>query len=206
MATLQTLLDDLNQRLGDASNAAGVGEAAKIRWVANGFRAMWPKVYQTIIDDSSLAIIDGQYEYDLPAAFDNSEIFRVEVQVGPSLERWVRVEDYLTDDLESKVISFSKLPGIATAGLRIRAAAPLAEPTAASSTLTVPSRYYELPVWYALGLAMDGGHYERRNHNRYSTVVAQNRVDIGEIMSSAQFCFAQFELLLDRMAMPWPAG
>lgn len=205
MATLQVLIDDLNQRLGDVTNAADVGEPTKIRWLAHGVRAMWPKVYRTVVD-TSLSIVANTYEYALPATFDDAEIFRVEVKVGPALERWARVDNYIIDRRTSKMLVFEQLPGIAGATLRIHAALPPTVPTAAASTLDFPDRFNELPVWYALGLAMQGGQQDRLNYKRYSTVAARNGVDVGELMSSAQFCFSQFELLLDRLAMPWPAG
>lgn len=205
MTTLQVLLDDLNQRLGDVGNATGVGEATKIRWFANGVRAMWPKVYRTFVD-ATLAVVDGQYEYAVPATFDDAEIFRLDVQVGPSLERWARVDSYVVDRRASKTLIFEQLPGIVGADLRIHAAAPPTVPTTSSSTLDFPDRFNELPVWYALGLAMQGGQPGRLDYKRYSTVMARNGVDVAELMNSAQFCFSQFELLLDRLAMPWPAG
>lgn len=207
MATLQTLLDDLNQRLGDANNAAGVGEANKIRWLSHGIRAMWPKVYVNVIDDSTLAIDDTLYEYELPATFDDAEVYRIDVKVGPSLERWARVENYLIDRRASKALVFEQLPGIDGADLRIHAIAPCdSDGLTAASTLDFPDRFLEVPVWYALGLAMQNGHEGRLDYTRYATVITRNGVDVGEIMSSAQFCFAQFELLLDRLAMPWPVG
>lgn len=205
--TMQSMLDDLNQRLGDANNAAGVGEDTKVRWLKSGLRAMWPRVYREIVDDSSLAIVDSTYEYELPATFDETEVYRIEVQVGPALERWARVDGYLIDGLASKTLVFEQLPGIVGADLRIRAVAPLdTDSLVAASTVEMSSRYAELPVWYALGLAMQGGHEDRLDHARYATVIGRNGVDVAEIMNSSQFCFAQFELLLDRMTMPWPAG
>lgn len=211
MATVQTLLDDLNQRLGDANNAAGVGEATKIRWLSNGIRAMWPKVYINVIDDSSLVIDDTVYEYDLPATFDDAEIFRIDVQVGASLERWARVDGWLVDRRASKTLLFSQLPGVDAAGLRVHAIAPCdSSGLTAASTLDFPDRFNECPVWYALALAMQNGQDQtmenRLDYQRYSTVTSRNGTDVGEMMSASQFCFAQFELLLDRLAMPWPVG
>lgn len=209
MATVQTLLDDLNQRLGDANNAAGVGEAVKIRWIQHGIRAMWKSVFR-VITDSTLAIIDGQYEYVLPAAFDEAEVYRIEVQVGPSFERWSRVDSYLIDRHAGKRLIFTELPGRAGADIRIHAVAPCANDALAVGTvLDFSTRFNELPVWYALGLAMQNGSDNlegRLSYSRYNTVATRNGVDVGEIMSASQFCFAQFELLLERLAMPWPAG
>ncbi len=206
MATVQNLLDDLNQRVGDANNAAGAGEATKIRWLSHGIRAMWPKVYRNVVD-ATLSLVDGTYEYTLPAGFDDAEIFRIEVQVGPNFSRWARVDRYLIDRRAGKILTFEELPGVAGADLRIHALAPcISTSLTSASTVDFPDRYLELPTLYALGLAMQSGHYARLDYSRYSTTVNRNGVDVSEIMSSAQFCFAQFELLLDRLAMPWPAG
>jgi len=207
MATVQDLLDDLNQRLGDASNAAGAGQANKIRWVSHGIRAMWPKVYKNVVDATSLTLASGTYEYTLPSTFDDAEVFRIEVQVGSGFPRWARVDHYLIDRRAGKILTFDQLPGIAGAKLRIHAIAPcISSGLGTGSTIDFPDRHLELPVLYATALAVQSGHYNRLDHSRYSTTVNRNGVDVSEIMSSAQFYFAQFELLLDRLAMPWPVG
>lgn len=207
MATAQDLLDDLNQRLGDANNAAGVGQVTKLRWVAHGIRAMYPRCFRNVVDSTSITLVSGTYEYTLPATFDDAEIYRIEVQVGPSLERYVRVDQYLIDRRAGKILTFGSLPGVAGAKIRIHAVAPcVTAGLAVGTTLDFPDQFMEVPVWYALALAMQNGQEGRLDYTRYSTVQTRNGVDVGEIMSSAQFCFAQFELLLDRLAMPFPVS
>lgn len=148
MATVQNLLDDLNQRLGDVNNAAGVGEATKIRWIENGIAAMYPKVYTIVVDAAAATIDSDTYEYELPATFDDTEIFRIEVQVGPSLERWARVDRYLIDGRADKTLVFDQLPGIEGADIRVRAMAQCDNTgLTTASVLDFPDRFKELPVW-----------------------------------------------------------
>lgn len=210
MATVQDLLDDLNQRLGDANNAAGVGQTTKIRWIQHGIRAMWPSVFR-VVTDQTLAIVDGTYEYTLPAGMDEAEVYRIEVQRGSTDQLWARVDGWLIDRHASKRLIFTELPGRAGADLRIHAVAPCAnDALTTASVLDFSTRFNELPVLYAMGLALQNQPSNsletRADYTRYSTVVGRNGVGMGDLMSAAQFHFAQFELLLERMAMPWPAG
>lgn len=207
MALLQSLLDDLNDRLNDANNAAGAGEAAKIRWINSGQAAMYPKIFKTVSDDSTLIVADT-YEYTLPATFDYSKIVRVELESGEATNRFVHLFDFEIIPLQTgKVVRLDhlELPVAAGARMRVSAVKPLTAMTSTGSTYEGPPGTEEIPVWYALGLALGRRLEDRIVHTRYSTTAAANGVDIEEIMSASQFAFAQFELLLERHSMVLPA-
>lgn len=203
---MQDLLDDLNDRLGDANNAAGIGEAAKMRAINHGVRAMWPKVFR-IATDSSLAVAADTYEYTVPVAIgDDGHIYRVEIE--DALGRFRDLDAFqITEGPEGKILKLPH-PGRHEVGQNIRLWAVLPIPTMATTDATFEGRdrHAELPVLYALGVIFARPLEDRVDHTRYSTVVARNGVDINEVMNTSQFWFAQFELLLDRLAMAWPVS
>lgn len=209
MATLQDLLDDLNSRLGDVNNAAGVGEITKMRWINRGIAAMWPKVYRTVTNNTIVLAADT-YEYAIPAAVgDESEIFRIEVEDNSvASDRFVELDGLdIVPTITGRTLQLSSIPSsLVGARVRITAAVPLSHLPTTGSTFDGRRIHEELPVWYALGLALANRLEDRTVHTRYSTVAAQNGVDVEEQMLTSTFCFSQFEAMLDRMAMPWPAS
>lgn len=202
MSTMQDLLDDLNDRLGDANNAAGAGEVKKMRWINHGVRAMWPRIYTDV--STTIALVDGTYEYALGTDFDAAEVHRVEVE--NTLGRFYPIPDWVIDTRDGKVINFPSLPHLAGQDLRISAVRPVPAMATTAATYDAPEGTEELPVLYAMGIAAGRVVDPRLLHTRYSTVAAQNGVDINELMNASQFWFAQFELLLDRLGMPWPTS
>lgn len=204
MATLADLLADLNDRIDDAGNTQ-VPEATKIRYLQHGIAAMWDRIYRTV-SDTSLVIVANQYEYNIPAAVgDHAMITRIDVETGDATNRYVTLEEYDLLPLQtSKVLVLHRIPVSAGARIRILSAKKLTVLALTTDTYDGPPGTEEIPVWYALGLVMDRRHENRIDYTRLSTVDGVNEVGINDIMTSAQFCFAQFELLLDRYAMPLP--
>lgn len=209
MATMQDLLDDLNDRLQDANNAAGVGEVTKMRYINRGIAAMWPRVYRTVVD-SSIVLAANTYEYAVPTAVgDESEIFRMEVEDNSvTALRYIELDQFdIVPAISGRIL---QIPHVSTAfagaKVRITAAVPLSRLTTTGSTFDGRRIHEELPVWYALGLAIARQVENRTDHTRYSSTVAANHVGINEQMGASQFAFAMFESMLERMAMPWPAS
>lgn len=207
MATMQTLLDDLNDRLNDVNNAAGAGEANKMRYINHGIRAMYPKVYRTVVD-SSLVVAADTFEYELPATFDHAKIVRVEIEVDQDNGRFAHLDNFeIVPTLPDKKLRIDsvELPVETGALIRVVGVRPMTELTTVGSTYDGPPGTEEIPVWYALGLVLSRRIEDRTVHTRYATAHARNGVGIDEMWSSAQFAFGQFELLLDRYEMPLPA-
>lgn len=204
MSTLADFLADLNDRIDDEDNDQ-VTEAKKIRYINHGLRAMWPRVYVTTSDDS-LEIATDTYEYAIPAAVgDHAMITRLEIETGDATDRFVKLDDYQILPVQTgKKLILDRIPVEVGSRIRIASAKRVAELAATGDTYDGPPGTEEIPIWYALGLVMGRRQENRIDFTRYSTVAAENGVDINEVMNSAQFCFAQFELLLDRAAMPLP--
>lgn len=213
MATLQTLLDDLNDRLGEANNAAGAGEPAKIRWLNQGINAMWPNFYE-IVSDSTLEFVADQRDYALPSGFlDRAKVYSVEIESADGNGLYFPTDDFdyfagiSATETVGGILSLRTVNGYAVgAKIRVKAIQPLDNYAAAATTITLPVRAYELPVLYALGIEASRKIAGRTKYQRYTTTVTQNGVDINEVMNSGQYWFAQFELMCERLAMPWPAS
>lgn len=206
MPTLADLLADLNDRLDDADSSAGIGRDKKVRYINHGLRAMYPKIYESV-RDSSLVVVDDEYEYALPAAFDHATITRVQLESASGSNRYGHLYEYeIHPTLTDKVLELDHtvLPVEAGARFRIFAVKPLTELSLDADVYTGPPNTQEIPVWYALGLALGRGIEPRSDHTRYSSTAAQNGVDLDELMTASQFAFAQFELLLERHQMPLP--
>jgi len=198
------MLSDLNDRIDDVANV--IPEATKIKYLNHGLRAMWPKIYRTV-QDTSLVLAVDDFEYTIPAAHNNGHVVRLEVETGVTTNIWSHLDDFEVVNLNtSKYFRLRSVPAVYGSRFRVTSAVPLTEFTAAGSTYDGPDIAFELPIWYALGVVSGRRLENRIDYTRYSTTVAQNGVDINEVMNASQFAYAQFELLLERFAMPLPAG
>lgn len=206
MADLQDLLDDLNDGLNDDADTQAP-EAAKIRALNHGIRATWPKLYRTS-RDSTLTVLDDTWEYGVPAAIaSNTRLLMVEIERVAGEGRFDPVMDFhvvpgLTDP--KLVFETTDLPGEVGAAIRITVARQLTELALVTDVYDGPPGTEELPVLYALGKIMSRRLDDRLDHKRMTSVTNENGVTADVIMTAAQFAFAQFELLLDRFAMPLP--
>jgi len=206
VATAQNFIDDLNDRLNDAGDAMA-SEGTKIKWLNIGLRAMYPTIYKTS-RDATITIVSNTWEYNIPALVgSNTKIIRIERESAAASGRYVDLYDAdVVPGLTDPIIVFRgvELPEVGSK-VRITSAKPLTEFTVAASVYDGPTGTEELPVLYAMGIALSRRLEDRVDHRRYSTTVAQNGVGTNDIMDASQFWFAQFELLLERKAMPLPA-
>lgn len=206
MTTLADLRADLDDRINDAGNAQ-VTAATKNRYLNHGIRAVWPRLYRTA-RDSTLLMAADTYEYSIPAAVgSNSKILRIEKETGDATGIFVQLMNYQTvPGLTDPLLILDAAPSSTEVGgrLRITAAVRLSELSADVDVYDGPAGSEELPVLYALGLVLSRGLDDRIDHRRYSTTGNANGVSTDQIMTASQFAFAQFELLLERFALPLP--
>ena len=204
MATLLNMLDDLRDRLNDPGDTQ-VPLATKKRYLNHGIRATWPRLYRTA-RDTTLVLTTDTFEYAIPAAVgNNGKIMRIEIESAVASGRYHQIENYrLLPGLTDPILELegSTIPGTDGARIRITAAKPLTELSADADVYDGPQQTDELPVLYAMGLALTRRLDDRLDHRRLSTVSGMNQVGPDEIMTAGQFNFAQFELLLERFAMP----
>lgn len=206
MATCATLLADLNEMISDVTNAQ-VAEATKIRYLNHGIKAMYPKIYKTVRDATTVLVADT-YEYAIPSAVGSNTLgLRVEIETGSGTGRYDAASNYLiVPGLTDPIIQFhtASLPSAAGAKIRFTAAKQLTEFTTTSDTYDGPSGTEQLPVLYALAMVASRTMDDRMDHRRYPTITGANGVTPVDLQNAATFWFSQFELLLDRRAMPLP--
>ena len=206
MATLADMLADLNDRINDTGDSQ-VDKPTKVRYLNHGIRATWPRLYRTERDDSTILAVDT-VEYAIPAAVgSNSKILRVERETADGSGIYSLLMNYsMVPGLTDPLIILDSAPSSAQIGgkLRVTAAVRLTALAVDADVYDGPAGTEELPVLYALGLVMQRGLDDRIDHRRYSTTGNANGVGPDQIMTASQFAFAQFELLLERFAMPLP--
>lgn len=207
------MIDDLRDRLNDAADTQ-VPFATKLRFLNRGQAAMFPKVFK-MVRDSSLVLVSNQFEYTLPAGVGTGKVLTIEVESASASNRYTPANRYdIIPSLTAPTLVFFDLTLPAAAGARIRiTTADRMDPFVAANyaasqsvTYTGPSGTEELPVLYAMGLATARTLDDRMDYTRYSSTQQNNSVDPNDIMQVSQFWFAQFELLLDRLIMPFPVA
>lgn len=203
MATLQSMLDDLNDRLNDTGNSQAT-LVRKTAWINSGIAAMWPKLYRSLRDNSIVAT--AEYEYVLPATFAFTKLVRVEQESAAGSGRYVDVFDVdLVPDIGAPVLVFRSTPPNAGAKLRLTAAQMIGPMAVVGDVYGGPLGSEELPVLYAMGIATGRRLDDRVDHRRYSSTQAPGVVTVEEMMDVSQFWFSQFELILERQALPLPS-
>ena len=93
-----------------------------------------------------------------------------------------------------------------TDGARIRLTGAKRIPDLVNTTdvYAGPSGTDELPVLYAMGITQSRRIDDRVDYRRMSVTTGSNGIGPADLMEASQFWFAQFELLLERWAMPLP--
>ena len=206
MATCADLLADLNEMISDTTNAQ-VLQATKIRYLNHGMKAMYPKIYKTE-RDSTTELVADTYEYSIPSYVGSNTLgLRVEIETAAGSERYDAASNYLIiPGLTDPVIQFhtSSLPSEVGAKIRFTAAKQLTEFVLTTDVYDGPVGTEQLPVLYALGMVASRTIDDRMDHRRYPTITGANGVTPVDMQNAATFWFGQFELLLDRRAMPLP--
>jgi hypothetical protein len=207
------MIDDLRDRLNDAGDTQ-VPFATKLRFLNRGQAAMFPRVFK-MVRDTTLVIASNTFEYTFPAGVGTGKVLTVEVETSASSSRFVPLNRYdVIPSLTTPtlVLLDPVLPVEVGSSIRIvtadRLDAFVAANYAASQSVlyTGPAGTEELPVLYAMGLATARVLDDRMDYTRYSATQVNGAVDPNDIMQVSQFWFAQFELLLDRLQMPFPVS
>jgi hypothetical protein len=212
MSTAGDMIDDLRDRLNDVADTQ-VPFATKLRFLNRGQAAMFPRVFKMVRDNT--LVLTSAFEYTFPAGIGTGKVLTVEVETGSGTARYTPLNRYeIIPSLTAPtlVLMDQTLPAVAGAKLRITTADRL-DPFVAANyaasqavTYTGPAGTEELPVLYAMGLATARVLDDRMDYTRYSATQVNGSVDPNDIMQVSQFWFAQFELLLDRLQMPFPVS
>lgn len=205
------MVDDLRDRLNDTGDTQ-VPIATKLRFLNRGMAAMFPRVFK-FVRDNTLLVAASTFEYTFPAGIGTGKVLTVEIETAVASARYLPLQRYdIIPSLTAPtlVLLDPALPSVAGAKFRISTAdrmTPYVSTTytpSQSELYTGPAGTEELPVLYAMGLATARALDDRMDYTRYSATQQNNNVDPNDIMQVSQFWFSQFELLLDRLQMPFP--
>jgi hypothetical protein len=208
VSTQATLWTDLRLRLNDP-NDTQFTKAQKMAMLNSGMAAMWPRIYR-VVRDSTLALIADTFEYEIPTTYDGGKLLQVEVETANLSGRYGRSVPYWYQfHPTAPYIQFDQVDIPREAGSKIRLTmamplTPFTESTNGTETYTGPAGTEELPVLYAMGIAAAVPLDDRLDHNKYSTVNVLGNPQPVDMMTASQFWFAQFELMLERWALPMP--
>ena len=205
------MIDDLRDRLNDVGDTQ-VPFLTKLRFLNRGQAAMFPRIFK-MVRDNTLLVVANQYEYAFPAGVGTGKVLTVEIETASASARYTPLQRYdIIPSLTSPtlVVLDPTLPSAAGAKFRITTADRMTPFVAAnyaasqSETYTGPAGTEELPVLYAMGLVTARALDDRMDYTRYSATQQNATVGPNDIMQVSQFWFSQFELLLERLQMPFP--
>lgn len=210
MAFVSQLFDQLRDILNDPTDTQ-VSFATKKLYLNLGISRLWPRAWQ--LDEQSIALVEGQYEYALTVAVAKGHVVSVEYLVAGDSEDAIRLNSYDIipgDEDEAGYFRLNTPPGPDGDTIRLKVALPIpqiaaADYTAAQSEVwTGPDRAMGLPVLYALGMIAARRLDDRQDHTRYSTTQALNGVTDNDVMTASAMWFGQFAEELADIEMPLP--
>lgn len=207
------MIEDLRDRLNDPTDTQ-VPFATKLRFLNRGQAAMFPRIFQ-VKRDSTLALVDDVFEYTLPTGIGQGKVITIEIESDSGSARFTPLTRYdliPSITVPTIVLLDTALPSAVGATIRVTTAERLTPFTAIDyaaaqgEDYTGPAGTEELPVLYAMGLITARPLDDRMDYNRYSTTQMPGGVGPADIMQVSQFWFSQFEILLDRLQMPFPVS
>jgi len=202
------MLDDLRDLLSDTGDTKYT-KTMKVRYINRGQSAMYPKIYK-IAQDATLVWIADQMEYVVPAALNEGVLLGVEAESDSSSSDFVQLDGRVFDLVPNAlfgntlVLKGNSLPTEAGSSVRFTSAMPLTDLSGDTDVFAGPSVTAELPVLYAMGLAMARDLETRLNYYRFSTTQALNGTVLEDFSTSSAYWFEQFNRLLDQHKMPMP--
>jgi len=207
------MIDDLRDRLNDAADTQ-VPFLSKIRYLNRGQAAMFPRIYR-VIRDATVVLVGDTYEYTFPGPVATGKVLTVEVESDDGSARYTPLTRYdivPSFTVPTLVLLDYSLPSAVGAAIRITTAERLLRFTAGnygasqSEVYSGPDGTEELPILYAMGLATARVLDDRMDYKRYAATQQPGAIGPSDIMQVSQFWFSQFEILLDRLQMPFPVS
>lgn len=202
-ATCGMLVDQLRDMLDDGADEK-LTVALKIAFLNRGLAAMFPSVYQPVVD-ASLALADDTFEYAVPAAVSGAKVVGVYVEQSVG-GRYVPLGGYylVPGSPAQLILTTPHLPAEAGSHIRFLAAGRLTPFVGVADAYTGPDGTEGLPVLYAMGLAAAKRLDPRLDYRRYSTLA--NGIDETVLMTASRYWFDQFEAELARAEMALPVA
>lgn len=208
---LADMIDQLRDLLEDAGDTQ-MTWARKLQYLNRGQSAMFPKIFTTARDATTLIVTD-QYEYSIPAAVSNGKLIMFELESAAASAIYYRMSRYdVIPSTTSPILVLQDKPTSALSGAKIRITSAnrltsfSSANYAASATeaYTGPAGTEELPVLYAMMLSAARQVDGRNDYGKFSVQNQNGTATPIDLMNTATFWRDQFNTLLEQLAMPLP--
>ena len=182
---------------------------SKVRWrdiklkqaLYAGMAAMFPRLWQKKVDQSSITLQVNQWDYPLPGsdwADPRTRLYSVEVQLVPnSYERFQPMQIWRRAGFNILHIPYSQQypPG---GILRLEWAGPY------SALSDLEPQVRQLPLWYAKGYLLSNRETVRTRFDQANVTQGEQANPPGSSQNAGAFFMRQFEQELVRMTKPMP--
>jgi hypothetical protein len=196
------MVDQLRDLLNDGSDT-DVIIAQKKRYLNNGIRAMYPRLYRIVSDTSTIVSSTTVYSYPFPASVASGALLGVEIEVPAEGEYYpfYRYEVSPGDIIDPPRLRLTPRPHPAAinSNIKMTCAMPF-EPITSNTYASMQSEdwtgspdYLHLPVLYAMGMLSARGLDDRLDYSRYSTTQAQNGATEQDIVTVVNTWFERFD-------------
>lgn len=168
--------------------------------LSDGLHLLWPEIWNWSTDTTSIFVSPTQYEYSLPAAFqDNRCVLRTVEFAPPSgIVRYFKTSLWhQIEDPTNPLLVFSRIPPVAST-VRLGYVKPLA---ALSET---PSIAQNLPVYYALARLCLDQETMRGRSDDISALTGEGALQPSAALNTADYWLQQFSTQLTRLGLDEP--
>lgn len=170
-----------------------------------GLQLLWPEIWNPVTDSTSIGVSPTQYEYPLPAVFQDQRVTILSVEYAPpsgivryfntSLWRQVR-------DIVNPILVFSRIPPVAST-VRLTYSVPLGntDPNGLGLTPTIAAH---LPTYYAIARLLLDQDTMRSRSDDLPALTGEAAQQPGAAVQSANYWLQQFSTQLTRLALDQP--
>lgn len=168
--------------------------------LTDGLHLLWPEIWNWTTDTTSILVSPTQYEYPLPAAFqDNRCVLRTVEFAPPSgIVRYFKTSLWhQVEDPNNPILVFSRIPPVAST-VRLGYVRPL---NALSET---PQIALNLPVYYALARLCLDQETMRGRADDISALTGEGALPPSAALNTADYWLQQFSTQLTRLGLDEP--
>jgi hypothetical protein len=169
--------------------------------LTDGLNLLWPEIWNPSVNTTSIMVSPTQYEYALPAVFqDQRAILRTVEYAPPSgIVRYYQTSLWrVVEDTVAPLLAFSKVPPIASQ-IRLGYVVPLA------NLQETPTIAQNLPVYYALARLLIDQETMRGRSDDQPALTGEGATPAGTATNTSLVWMQQFSTQLTRLGMAEPA-
>lgn len=169
--------------------------------LTDGLNQLWPEIWNPSVNTTSILVSPTQYEYALPAVFQDQRAILTSVEYAPpsGIVRYYKTSLWRTiDDTVAPLLVFGRIPPIASQ-VRLRYVVPLA------NLQETPSIAQNLPVYYAIARLLIDQETMRGRSDDLPALTGENASGPGTATNTSLIWMQQFATQLTRLGLAEPA-